>query len=180
MELNRKAAHDVTAEELIQQFSAPDGRRRQRARAALVALGHEATAALLTALDDPNWRVRWEAAKTLSEIADPSAIDPLVAALRDDDPEIRWLAGEALIATGPRCLVPLLHALVAHSDRTQFRQAAHFVLRGLEGRMGSGTLQPVLGALTGIEPSIEAPIAALETLGRLDNPRTQGARSTGS
>lgn len=135
-------------------------------------MGHAATPALLVALDHANWRVRWEAAKTLGEIADPAAIDALILALRDDDPQIRWLAGEALVATGSRSVAPLLKALVAHGDGTQFRQAAHFVLRSLENRTKDGQLQPVLDAMGGIEPSIEVPIAALDALVRMiENPR---------
>jgi hypothetical protein len=57
-------------------------------------------------------RTRWEAAKALSEIADPLAATALVNALEDDDADIRWVASEGLTALGRDGLEPLLAALL--------------------------------------------------------------------
>ena len=93
----------------------------------------------------------------------------------DDEPEIRWLAAEALAAIGWPAVEPVLRVLMRNGDRTLFRLGAHLVLRTVEGRYGSGVLQPVIDALEGVEPSITAPVAAQEALVRLMNDRLRAA-----
>ncbi len=122
--------------------------------------------------------MRWEAAKALSEMADLSTVEPLLAAMDDEKPEIRWLAAEGLSAIGRAAIGPLLLALVEKADQPHFRAGAHFVLRTLEERGIDGDIALVLDALEGIQPSIEAPLAAEEALVRMANitmlPRARG------
>lgn len=162
-------------ETLIGQLTDPDGRRRLQARATLIDIGRAAVPPLLRALQSRDERLRWESAKALGEIADPSATAGLLEAMLDEEPEIRWLAAEALSAIGWPAIEPLLHALVQMSGRTLFRLGAHMVLRTIEERDGGEVLRPVIKALEGVEPAMAAPIAAQEVLIRLMNDRFRAA-----
>jgi HEAT repeat protein len=52
--------------------------------------------AYLSALADPHWKTRWQAAQALGELGDSRAIEPLMAALEDDNQWVRIVAVEAL------------------------------------------------------------------------------------
>ena len=71
----------------------------------LGAIGKPAVPGLIECLYDPREHVRWEAAKTLSAIADPLTASALVTALEDEHEDVRWVSGEALVNaflnTGP-------------------------------------------------------------------------------
>ena len=111
--------------------------------------------------------MRWEAAKALAEIADPATAPALVAALEDEGPGIRWIAGEGLIALSQNGLVPLLHALARKADSVWLRQGAHHVLRTLAGEKLGDVLDPVLRALEESDPEVLVPRAALDVLSML-------------
>ncbi|MBP7410652.1 MAG: HEAT repeat domain-containing protein [Methanoculleus sp.] len=60
---------------------------------ALAALGPAALPALLSALGDPDPRLRMWAAYTLGVLGDPGAVPALIAALDDDDVGVvKWAA----------------------------------------------------------------------------------------
>jgi HEAT repeat protein len=144
-----------------------DWRARVRARQALTGLRAQAVPSLVVALKDRNWRLRWEAAKTLGEISDPSSAPALVEALEDTRSGIRWLAAEGLIAIGHEALPPLLHALVHYSDSEWLREGAHHVLRAMSSSSLNDLVAPVVRALEGVEPVIEVPLAAQAALDAL-------------
>jgi HEAT repeat protein len=58
-------------EDLITQLGAEDGYARHRARETLVAIGEPALPALVDLLGSPDARLRWEAAKALTEVPEP-------------------------------------------------------------------------------------------------------------
>jgi HEAT repeat protein len=67
---------------------------------------------LINALkQDPNPRVRMQAAEALGEIRDPKSVDPLIQALRDENWEVRRNAKEALGKMGVPAVEPLIRAL---------------------------------------------------------------------
>ncbi len=135
------------------------------ARRALVAMGAQAIEPLWAARAHADDRTRWEITKTLAEIHDPRVADRLVQILIEDpDPGIRWLATEGLIGLGEAGLPPLLEALVHHSDSAWLRQGAHHVLKALAVGPLEPLLRPVLQALEGLEPALQAPIAAQQAL----------------
>ncbi len=71
---------------------------------------------LIEALEaDADERVRRYAAKSLGQIADPTAFEPLVAALKDEDSHVRETAASALGALGDPRAIPQLIPLL--SDR---------------------------------------------------------------
>lgn len=153
---------------LIATFASGDVRVRAAARRALVELGPLAREPLVAALRSPNHTVRWEAAKALSELADPASGPALVQALTDERFDVRWLAAVGLIALGQAGLVPLLQALEHASwDRVLLRDGARHILRAQLGGPHGHALAPVVTALEGPEPAVTAPLAAYRALGAL-------------
>ena len=142
---------------LINDLRSEDGIVRHKAREALTLIGKQAVRQLIPLLKDLEDDVRWEAAKALSEIADPRAASKLVATLEDHNFGVRWLAAEGLIALGEDALIPLLEVLIKRSDSVWFREGAHHVLHDLS----KGDLElkdlvaPVIAGLEGIEPEVE-------------------------
>lgn len=139
---------------------------RLRARRKLVAVNGPAVPMLVRMLSSPVRLERWEAAKTLAEIADPRSAAALVRSLEDDDHDVRWVAGEALVALGRDALRPLLEALMERSDSLWLRKRAHYVLSGLREHYGIEEVEPVLKALESPAPEEGAPIAAWRMLKR--------------
>lgn len=152
-----------TIPSLIANFASRDARIRASAREQLAQRGSDAVAALTQALEHPATSVRWEAAKTLTMMSEPAATDALIHALDDRDRPVRWLAAKGLIAIGPRCVSALLHTLVAHGDNSCILEGAHHVLK----EFCDDTTRPVVAALEGSLPSLEAPIAAYHALDKL-------------
>ena len=148
---------DSNISALIADLAKEDAGVRMSARAALVELGHAAVPALATTLLDPQQHVRWEAAKTLESIADPSTATALVSALHDQDPDVRWVAGEALVGLGGASLPALLAGLIRHSHSVDFSRGAHHVLHDLARQGHAKLLTPVIQALDGPEPGVAAP-----------------------
>jgi HEAT repeat protein len=146
-----------------------DAVERRDARAALVQIGSAAVPSLLDALDAPQQHVRWEAAKALAEIAEPSAAVRLVAGLADRDSDVRWVVGEALIALGRDALKPLLTTLEKSDLPDGVYRGAHHVLHDLAKRGDlASLLQPVLKAFDQPEPEIAIPVAAAKALRSTD------------
>jgi hypothetical protein len=158
--LRRKKAGVGTIKSLVAALGSQDGQVRVRARKSLVAIGGQAVKPLVKALASKKEWVRWEAAKTLGQIGDPAAVQALVKALEDKMFDVRWLAAEGLISTGREALAPLLRALMEHPDSPWLREGMHHVLHDVEKGDLTEILQPVIVALEGFEPAVEAPLAA--------------------
>ena len=78
MQTSKKAAPEeeegeITINQLMAQLHSHDFKRRESARWQLVALRELAVFPLIDALEDPDWHVRWEAAKALHDIADSAS-----------------------------------------------------------------------------------------------------------
>jgi HEAT repeat protein len=118
-------------ESLMDILASKDGATRQKARRSLVALGKPAVTSLTRALQNSRLdHVRWEAVKTLGAIGDKRAIPWLVLALEDSDPDVAWLAAEALRQFKKVAWPPLLRLLIKNgSESALLRQRAHHVLR---------------------------------------------------
>ncbi len=153
-------------ESLVADFASRDGGVRLAARQALVAVGRPAIGALVGALTDSRTQVRWEAAKSLGEIADPAGTEALALALDDKVFDVRWLAATGLIAIGRETIVPVLRVVISCADSTLCRSASHHVLHDLAAGHEElkETLAPVLNALEGRAPSLEVPLAAEATI----------------
>ncbi len=161
----KKPISDGRIDELLFEFESEDGAQRQRARRELVKLGPAIIPHLAGHLENKDDQVRWEIAKTLEELGDPSAAETMVKFLMDDVPGIRWLAGEGLIRLNRDALVPLLRGLQTNFHSAFFREGAHHVLRALEhqGVLNDKCLE-TLRALEGATPAVSAPFTAAEAL----------------
>ena len=157
-------ASQKTVDQLVADLGSQDAVARRDTRAELVGIGSGAVPPLLDALDAPQQHMRWEAAKSLAEIAEPAAAQRLVAALGDQDTDVRWVVGEALIALGGEAVKPLLTTLTK-SDLADVYEGADHVLHNLaqHGDLAA-LLEPVLKALDQPEPEIAVPLAAAEAL----------------
>ena len=123
----------------------------------------------LTAKDQ---QTRWEAAKTLVEIADPASIPALIKTLEDDIFDVRWLAAEALIAIGPDCITQLLQRLAESTKESFLHESAHHVIKYIlrdnpKAIELNDILKPVVNALEGPTPRLETPGAAQTALEKL-------------
>jgi hypothetical protein len=157
-------ARNDTISSLIAALGNRDGLARHRARTELVERGHESVGELIGALKHPQKKVRWEAAKALVAIADPSATTALAEALTDDDGDVRWLAAEGMIAIGRTSVWPLLQLLTQRGDSVKLRQAAHHVLHTHFDDDLDESLAPVLEALDGPSPETAVPVEAYRVL----------------
>ncbi|HVP79074.1 MAG TPA: DUF302 domain-containing protein [Thermodesulfobacteriota bacterium] len=151
---------DPTLRDLIMGLSSEEEAVRIHSRESLVRIGSPAVASLSRVLRHGSHWVRWEAAKALGEIGDPSAAPDLVAALRDEEFDVRWLASEGLTKLKTAGLQSLLHVLMTEVDSPELREGAHYVVRNLiEGGLKE-YLAPVMSALDDVEPALEVPLAA--------------------
>ena len=73
---------------------------RQRAAITLGSIGQPAVKSLIGLIKDPDPGIRQIAAEQLGEIRDTEALEPLLAALRDTDPDVQWWAAWALGGMG--------------------------------------------------------------------------------
>jgi HEAT repeat protein len=134
---------------------------RNTARWLLTDMGSKAVPDLIQQLKMDKEHCRWEAAKILGEIRDPSAANALVNAMIDESINVRWAASTALIKYGRKAILPLLEGITRHFDSMRFRQGAYHVLHELERfHQLDPRAQEVLDALRDIEPSVNAPWAA--------------------
>jgi HEAT repeat protein len=120
------------AEDLIKIFYGKDVIARRKARYDLIKIGKPAIKYLTGLLNDPKMHIRWEAIKTLSQIAAPESIPVLINALENDDFDVRWMAAEGLIEIGNKSIKPLLKALVKNEDSNYLLEGAHHVLKDLK------------------------------------------------
>jgi HEAT repeat protein len=158
---------------LLRDVGGEDGSARLRARETLAAIGEPSLGSLIGLLGSPEPRLRWEAAKALTEIPEPAAIPGLISLLEDRRTEIGWLAAVGLINLGNRSVPYVLQALTEHAGSKAFRQASHHVFHDLSARNGvlRDILEPVLDALGDAAPDAgiissraEAALQALRAL----------------
>lgn len=150
--------------ELVDQLTSEDAAVREQARGSLAAAGTAAVPAITELFGSSKQHVRWEAAKTLASIADPSAVDSLLDALNDEDSDVRWVVGEAIVALQDKAVAPLLQKLTSSQGSNDFYQGVHHVLRELTTKGSAGNLGDVLAALDHSEPQVAVPVAAAKAL----------------
>jgi HEAT repeat protein len=143
-----------TIDDLIAQLADTDAHTRRKARQTIALIGEPAVPRLSRLLDSPSVPVRWNAAKTLADIATPSSIPGLAKILSDEEFDIRWIAAEGLVAVGPTALPPMLRMLIEEPDSAYIRHGARHVLKGLS--TGNDVIEelvhPVIAALGDMTP----------------------------
>ncbi len=155
---------ETLVETLIKTLSSRDDKAREGARHTLVAMGKAAVPALGEALKNKNSLMKWEAAKALSEVADPETAPVLVKALEDEEFDVRWLAAEGLIKMNIKGLKPLLEALEHQGESVLLLEGAHHVFHDLAKGELRKCLAPVLAAVEALEPGEGMPLAARHEL----------------
>jgi HEAT repeat protein len=172
MKINNSMTDLKAINELIAKFQEDDGFVREGSRLKLVGIGKDAIPSLIKALTSKQEQVRWEAAKTLVGIADPTSITALIKALDDEIFDIRWLAAEGLIAIGKDSIEPLLKALIGESKELFLREGAHHIITSIINSSSqkhefTDILRPVEKALDSSAPRLGTTIAAQAALEKL-------------
>jgi len=116
MERSKNNINESEFKHLLESLLSDRGTERKKARKALVASGKKALHYLKELVHHPKHFYRWEALKTMEEIADPESIPVFIEALEDDESDIRWIAAQGLIKLGGLSLIPLLKAIVEKPD----------------------------------------------------------------
>jgi HEAT repeat protein len=152
-------------QDLTSRLSDLDPRCRHEAREQLVSMGIRVLPALFEKLSSQDWHVRWEAAKALGEIGEPSSSEMLVGLLQDDDTSVRWAAMGSLILLERNSLRSVLEALTRDFHSSRLREGANHVLHVMQN---SGKLTDVetevFRALQGAAPGIQVAWAANRAL----------------
>ena len=101
----------------------------------------------------------------LREIHDPKSATPLVRALMDESPGVRWLAAEAIVAIGPDAITALLSGLKENFNSVWMQQGAHHVLSEFRRRIVlSGEIRHLLDLLSHDAPTEAIPLAVRAAL----------------
>ena len=167
--MSKQVRNGTSVESLMKELASKDGATRMKARKALATLGKPAVSSLMQALENSQLdHLRWEAAKTLGAIRDARAIPILVKALEDRDPDVAWLAAEALIMLKKTAWAPLLHELIkSGSDSVSLRQGVHHVLCNQKERGFNDQLATLMKNLESDAATESAPVAAYDILKRM-------------
>jgi HEAT repeat protein len=81
--------------------------------------------------------VRIEAAEALGEVKDPRTVDPLIAALRDEDARVQERAAVSLGRTGDRrAIEPLIQALQQSNKYHDWRNISFGISNALKALTG--------------------------------------------
>jgi HEAT repeat protein len=159
------ALHDPNcAAPLIGALATGRGELHRAAGWALTELGRDAQEDLLEALHHPDSHVRWHAARILGQCADASGAHILVEGLYDERPEVRWATANVLAGLDAAAVPYILRALIAHPLNESYRQAVYHSLHGMASHRTQERLQPLLAALRGPAPSVQAPTVAQKLL----------------
>lgn len=167
--MNNKNWSDTNLKPLIEMLADKDGIIRQEARESLVVLGRAAVSSLNQALKNSKLdQVRWEAAKALGEIVDARSIPVLVKALEDSNPDVTWLAAEALSKFKKTAWSPLFKALLKDRPNSGLlHQGAHHVLLNQKEDGFNDLLEILMNALESSASEELTPLAASNLLKRM-------------
>ncbi|MCO6435792.1 MAG: HEAT repeat domain-containing protein [Phycisphaerae bacterium] len=159
---------NLVAADWVKRLGSRNSVERQQARESLVGLGQAAVGPVVEALSSEHSLVRWEAAKTFTELHAPAAAPALARTLGDEDPDVRWVAAEAMIGLGEAALRPILRTLMVSAESAELRDGAHHVLRVLNRNELADIVGPVLEALEQIDPELAVPLRAKDALAKLN------------
>ena len=118
--------------DLIRNFYSDNGIVRSRARFELIEIGKPIVDFMIGLQYVPVHQVRWEAIKTLSQLAVPEAIPILINALENEDLDVRWLAAQGLVQIGRESVKAVLVALEGNQNSKYLMEGAHHVLKELQ------------------------------------------------
>jgi len=105
--------------------------KRQDARHKLENMGEPILEDLYHLLHAKNHQLRWEAAKTLEDIASEKSIPELIKLMHNSESEFRWMAAEGLRKIGRKSIVPVLKLVENSGQSPHIRTGAHHILNAL-------------------------------------------------
>jgi HEAT repeat protein len=94
--------------------------------------------------------VVWRAAAALDKIGDKRAVEPLIAALKNKDPEVAWRAAAALGKIGDKRAVEPLIAALKNKDPEVQKSAADAL-----AKIGSPPVKPLIAMLDDADPEVK-------------------------
>jgi len=131
---------------------------------ALHNLGPLAKSAWVEALNHPDKHIRWEAARGLGQIGDVRAVSILAEGLLDESYLVRWATSDVLAHLGTQAIPAILTILSRYTLNEPSRNVAYHALYGILSTSTQEYIKPLLDALHGPAPDIEAPIIAQRLL----------------
>jgi HEAT repeat protein len=127
-------------------------------------------APLFTALQEDQYRVWWQAERTLLGLSDPEAIPSLLAGLAIPDCRVQAVVARVLGNLGDRRAVEPLAALLQTGECGDVRFNVRAEAAKALGQLGDvRAVEPLIAALADDDGAARA--EALEALGRLGDPR---------
>lgn len=160
------ALHDPRAgPPLVKALASGGSVLHQEARRGLCDMGHLAEEAWVEALNHPDSHIRWHAARALSQIGDPRAVEVLAEGLHDPNYAVRWTTARVLASMDSTAL-PAILQLIAHRPLDEsFRQACYHALHAMPSRRTQEYIQPLLQVLSSPTAAVQAPQLAFQMLG---------------
>ena len=107
----------VTVEHLINSLNDENWSIRVNAAKTLVEIGETAVEKLINSLKDDSWRVRWHTAEILGEIGDVRGVEPLINLLNDKNDGVQSNSVIALVKIGS----PGVEILIDNLNRKQWQ-----------------------------------------------------------
>jgi hypothetical protein len=161
---------ELAARPLIGALESDEERIEQEARAALYSLGSYAREALFEALNHKQSCVRWRVIRVIGEIGGPGVEWQLAERLCDEDHAVRWAAAEVLASIGP-CAVPAVMTVFCDCELTEtLREAVYHALHSVHSPKTQERIRPLLEALQGAVPEVEARKVAQQLLSEWSQP----------
>jgi HEAT repeat protein len=140
------------------------GEVHREAGRALNRLGQLVESTWLEALDHPDNHIRWHGARGLGNIGDARYAYTLAEGLLDENQLVRWATADVLAKFGAKAVPATLTIISQYELNGQSRQAAYHALHGITSRQTQARIKPLLDALRGSAPNIEAPMIAQRLL----------------
>ncbi len=137
-----KSLNKLTVEELINSLNDKDWNIRMNAAKTLVEIGEPAVSKLINSLKDINWQVRWYVAEILGEIGDLSSIEPLIKLLNDENIGVQSNSVIALVKIGKPGMEILIDNL--NSKEWQIRKHLAEILGEIGDKHGVEPLENML------------------------------------
>jgi HEAT repeat protein len=126
-------------------------------------------AAIETALQAHDPKVRMEAVAALGNTANKQAVEPLVSALADEHAEVRGQAADALMVIGDVRAVENLSRSMTGDEDTQVRGRAAEALLRIQDQESLDSSDTALQALQDQDSLVR--MSVIDTLGTLGNPQ---------
>jgi len=172
MNIIKNKVEDLEIKTLLESLFSENGMERKSAREKLVKIGTPVIDYLMEHIHHPKHIHRWEAIKTMEEIANPVSIPLFIEALEDDESDIRWIAAEGLINIGTQSIIPLLKSLTKNTDSIFVLEGTHHVFYDLKKKENLPKDFPIdkfLSIIKKSESEDGIKLLAFEILSNLEN-----------